>query len=122
VSGQLLQGAEVNAGAAAEGQVGVPQRVEVGEQGTVRSLDGVGYAGGFQVITEHLCGLAVAGPGPAPEGLSGGLAGEVVAQQFGHVGGQGLHLGLLALVVPGGEGDGRGFAKVEGLGEQAGQP
>jgi hypothetical protein len=40
VPGQLLEGAEVDAGPAAASQVGVAQGVEVGVQRAVRALDG----------------------------------------------------------------------------------
>src|SRR4051794_38194841 len=54
VSGQFLKGAQVDAGAAPERQVGMAQRVEVGEQRSVWSFDGVGNASHIEVTSQHL--------------------------------------------------------------------
>jgi hypothetical protein len=105
--GQFLQGAQVDAGPAAQGEVGVPQCVEVGVQWAVRSLNGVGDARGRQVATEHFGALAIACPRPAPDGLTGRPVAQVGPQQVRQVRRQRLPFCLAVLGVAGGKGDGR---------------
>jgi hypothetical protein len=106
MAGQFLQGAQVDAGAGAERQIGMPQGVEVGEERAVRSLDGVGDASGVQVDPQHLRSLPILCPRAAPDRLTIWLVAEIVPQQFGHVGGQRLHLQDAALVPPRRQGNG----------------
>jgi hypothetical protein len=47
MAGQLLQGSQVNAGAGAQRQVGMPQAMEVGVKGTVWAFHGIRDAGGL---------------------------------------------------------------------------
>ncbi|MFO0842090.1 MAG: hypothetical protein U0797_06765 [Gemmataceae bacterium] len=122
VPGQFLQRPKVDPGAPAEGEVAVPQRVEVGVLRAVRPLDGVGDPGRFQVDAEHGGGDAVAGPRPAPDRLVRGLAVEVVAERGGDVGGERLHLRAAVLREPGRERHaGRGAGQVEVGRGQTGQ-
>src|SRR5438309_668130 len=73
----------------------MPQRVEVGEEWPVGSLDDVGDAGGFQVVPEHVGSPLV--PGPRPDGGTGRPMGEEVSESDRYVGGQGL-LGMFAVL------------------------
>jgi hypothetical protein len=98
------------------------QGVEIGIEGTIRPFDRVGDAGRGEVASEHGGGLLVRCPRSAPDGHPGRLALQVGSQQIGHVGGQGLHLQLAALVLPRSKGDGRVLAQVEVIRGQGGQP
>ncbi|HEY7157896.1 MAG TPA: hypothetical protein VH575_28320 [Gemmataceae bacterium] len=122
VSGQFLQGPQVDAGASAQRQVGMPQSVEVGVQRAVRSLDAVRDASGVEVNPQHLGALASARPRPAPDGPAGRLAVEVAAQQIGHVRRQRLHFQHAAFVPPRRQRDGRRLGvEVEGFRRQTRQ-
>jgi hypothetical protein len=80
VPGQLLKRAQVDAGPAAQGQVGVPQGVEVGVQRAVRPIHGIGDPGGFQVDPEHVGGHAQRRPSPRLDRLAGRPALQVLPQ------------------------------------------
>ncbi|HTU19238.1 MAG TPA: hypothetical protein VMG10_14350 [Gemmataceae bacterium] len=122
MAGQLLQRPQVDAGASSKRQVGVPERVKVGEERPVRSLDRVGDAGGVEVAAQHFRALAVPSPRPRPDGQAGRLVAEVAAQQLGHVGRDRLHLQHARLVPPSRQrGRRRRGRQIEGLRRQAGQ-
>jgi hypothetical protein len=94
----------------------MPERVKVGVQGAVRSVLDVGDAGGVKVEPQHVGPHAHRSPGPGPHGLTRGPLLQVLPQQLGHVGGQGLHLPLATLVAPGSQGNGgRTAVEVERL-------
>src|SRR5262245_21047235 len=96
--GQLLQGPQVDAGPAAQREVGMPQRVKVREQRSIRSRQLIADAGRFQVQAKHLRALAVPRPCPAPNWLPGRLIAEEGTQQVGQVWCDWLHLQHSALV------------------------
>ncbi|HEY7314682.1 MAG TPA: hypothetical protein VH643_35365 [Gemmataceae bacterium] len=122
MSGQFLRRPQVHSAAPQQGQVGMPQGVEVSVQRAVRSLDSVGDAGGVEIDPQHFGTFAAACPRPAPDGLSGGPPAQIIAQQFGHLRGDRLHFHLAVLRVPRGQSDSwRLGVEVECLRCQAGE-
>jgi hypothetical protein len=89
-----------------QGDVGMPQGVEVGEQRAVGPLDGIGDAGRLKVDPQHLGRVTVGPPRARPNGLLGGPAAKVGAQGLDHVRGQGLdgNAGILRAPCPQGDG------------------